>query len=642
MFPADDGETGCRLPVEEISMTIAVASGKGGTGKTTFAVNLAYALVRKNHSVRLLDCDVEEPNGHLFVKPRYTEEKPVAVLKPRWDQRRCIACGQCARACHYNAIAVVKKKLLIFNELCHACGVCSCVCAQKALHEEKVVIGRVRVAADHKPFFFADGLLNIGETLAPIVVEAVKKQIMAGAINILDASPGTACPVVRAVQHADVAVLVTEPTPFGLNDLSLAAAMTVSLGVSTGIVVNRSDGQDRLITRYSEETGMPIIGRIPFRREYAETYARGKILIEHHKELAADLLKIFEEIKLLRKRKLPEMPRIEELPSKKRKKFSFVPGKAKGYREISVISGKGGTGKTTLVASLSALSRETVLADNDVDAPDLHLLLQPEVLERHPFSGSRKAIIDAAKCAGCGRCAQQCHFGAIGLDGPANEVVAKTYRVKASFCEGCGLCSLVCPVGAISLEEEVSGNWFVSDTAHGLMVHARLGIAQENSGRLVTQVRHRAARLAEELSLGRILGDGPPGTGCPVIASVSGADLVLVVTEPTVSGIHDLKRILELTKHFRVPALVVINKADLNRRQLEEIKTLAGQMNSPVLGSIPFDLEVNQALQAGRIVVEYGDGAAARAIREIWAKLNHLLEERREHENCRDGNREKS
>jgi len=277
-------------------MVITIASGKGGTGKTTFAVNLAYALAQRGDNVRLLDCDVEEPNDHLFVRPEFTEEKPVTVPKPVWDQIKCTACGKCADACHYNAIAVVKGKVLIFNELCHSCGVCSYVCPEGALSDRDATIGIVQAAPGHQPFHFAHGLLNIGEALAPNVVRAVKKHLDPMVITIIDASPGTACPVVEAVAGADAALLVTEPTPFGLNDLKLAVGLTLKLGVPTGIIVNRSDGEDRIIADYAAEVGLPIAGRIPFRRDYAEAYSEGGILVEQFPELRGNLLNIYDHL----------------------------------------------------------------------------------------------------------------------------------------------------------------------------------------------------------------------------------------------------------------------------------------------------------------------------------------------------------
>jgi len=603
-------------------MLIAVASGKGGTGKTTFAVNLAVALSRRRQAVRLLDCDVEEPNDHLFVRPTFTDTRPVMVPKPVVNESACTGCGLCAKACTYNAIAVVKGKVLIFNELCHSCGVCSQVCPEGALYEKDAEIGTVQIAAAREaPFFFAHGTLNIGEALAPNVVRAVTEHVDPQAINIIDASPGTACPVVAAVSGADAALLVTEPTPFGLNDLKLAVGLTLKLKVPTGIIVNRSDGEDAIIADYADAVGLPIAGRIPFRREYAEAYADGRILVDVFPELGDTLLAIHDSLAVAR----PPLPAEEIFELAAGAPSPFPVATADDYREITVISGKGGTGKTTVVACLARLATSRVLADNDVDAADLHLLLTPTVREGHDFFGSTKFAIDAEACTACGRCTEACHFGAILFDGPANARFAKTYRIEPLACEGCGLCPLVCPSDAIRSEPHRTGRWYVSLTACGPMVHARLGIAEENSGRLVTQVRARASELARELHHELILGDGPPGTGCPVIASVSGTDLVVIVTEPTVSGVHDMERVLRLAAHFRVKAVVVINKADLNVDQARRIEEIAQAHGSQVIGRIPFDRTVHEALMAGTTVVEFGSSAAERAIRQVWDRLRGML-----------------
>lgn len=602
-------------------MKIAVASGKGGTGKTTFAVNLAYALSSEGESVRLLDCDVEEPNDHLFIKPKFTEKVAVEVMKPIWDESKCTGCGECGEACRFNAIAVIKGKVLIFNELCHACGVCAYVCPEDAINETPYSIGVVQADLLNSKFPFIHGLLNIGEPIAPAVIRDVKKYIDPEAINIIDASPGTACPVVEAVNSADVAVLVTEPTPFGLNDLKLAVNLTLQLGVPTGIVVNRSDGQDKIISDYSRKVGIPIIGRIPFKREYAEAYSRGDILVNIFSDLKENLLGIYQNIKQLVGTSVPPVPGEDRYSIKTDETASFNKGTASDYKEIAIISGKGGTGKTTVVSSLALLSNHKVLADNDVDAADLHLLLKPEIYEEYEFGGGEKASIDSIKCTGCGQCAEYCHFDAIYFNGPANENVTNIYKIDELACEGCGLCKYVCPEDAITFSENITGKWYVSKADNSPMVHARLGIAEENSGKLVTQVRNRAAELARELKMDTIIGDGPPGTGCPVIASVSGVDIVLIVTEPTVSGVHDMERVLKLAAHFGVPALVIINKADLNYEQAQKIHEMAKEAGSRVIATIPFDRNVNDALMAGKTIVEYGKGPAAKAIREVWNVL---------------------
>lgn len=607
-------------------MIITVASGKGGTGKTTFSVNLAYALARHGEAVRLLDCDVEEPNDHLFVRPVFAGEHPVEVLRPVWDKERCTGCGRCAEVCRYNAVAVLKGTVLVFSELCHACGACSHLCPSQALTETPSVIGLVRSGETGSgEFAFTHGELSIGESLAPTVVDAVKQLIDPAAINILDAPPGTACPVVRSLDGTDVAVLVTEPTPFGLHDLKLATAMTLGLGIPTGIMVNRSDGKDDLIRAWSEETGVPIIGRIPFSRAYAETYAAGDILVDRHPDLTANLMEIHARILAL----AGEMPPPKTIPEP----FSPDGGEhpltplstASDYREVTVISGKGGTGKTTVTASFAELSKAQVLADNDVDAADLHLLLTPTVREVHPFIGGIRARVDPALCIGCGACAEACRFGAFRPDDTAGDRPKPIWRVDPLACEGCGLCEHVCPVQAIRIEDAVTGQWLVSDTTYGPMVHARLGIAEENSGRLVSQVRFRAAELASRLGAERILADGPPGTGCPVIASVTGSDLVLIVTEPTVSGVHDMERVLALTAHFKVPALILINKADLNAGQAERIEKIAAQKQARVIARIPFDRTVNEALMAGQTVISYGDSPAGKAIQAAWQEIQSVL-----------------
>ncbi len=291
---------------------------------------------------------------------------------------------------------------------------------------------------------------------------------------------------------------------------------------------------------------------------------------------------------------------------------------AVNVKEIVVISGKGGTGKTSLVAAFAALARDAVLADCDVDAADLHLIVAPQVRRTQDFSGGKVARVLADQCVGCGRCAELCRFEAVTLNGPANNVVAKTYRIDPAACEGCGVCARFCPLNAIALETAINGKWFISETRHGPMVHARLTPGEENSGKLVTLIRREAKRIAGERGKSLIIVDGSPGIGCPVIASVTGVDFALVVTEPSLSGRHDLERVLELTAHFQTPTAVCINKFDINPKISERIEQTAACREVPVLGRIPYDTAVTRAQLAGKNIVEHGNGPLRRRVEELW------------------------
>lgn len=283
-------------------------------------------------------------------------------------------------------------------------------------------------------------------------------------------------------------------------------------------------------------------------------------------------------------------------------------------KEIVVLSGKGGTGKTSVVGSLAALAREKVMADCDVDAADLHLLLSPTVKEENEFRSGQVAVIDEEKCIECGLCQDLCRFDAI-----------NDFRVDPISCEGCGFCSHVCPVEAITMEESLSGHWFISDTRYGTLVNARLGIAQENSGKLVALVRKQAREIAERGNLDYIISDGPPGIGCPVISSLSGASLALLVTEPTLSGIHDLKRVLQVCRHFSVPALVCINKYDLNEDNTRRIEEYCQSQQVEIAAKIPFDNVVTEAIVRGQPVVECSDGQVTDEIKRLWQHITEML-----------------
>lgn len=281
-------------------------------------------------------------------------------------------------------------------------------------------------------------------------------------------------------------------------------------------------------------------------------------------------------------------------------------------KELVVISGKGGSGKTTMVAALSQLADKPVLCDADVDAADLHLILSPNVKESHEFTAGHTASINLDKCTRCGKCIELCRFNAISPD----------FVVDPLECEGCGVCYYFCEEGAVDFPENLSGHWYMSDCRFGPMVHAKLGIAEENSGKLVTLVRKEAGQIAEANGHEMVITDGPPGVGCPVIAAIGGASGVLIVTEPTLSGRHDMERVVELARHFSVPALLCINKYDLNESISEGIRKFAEQHNVPCVGQVPFDPAMTKSMVQAQTLFEYDpDAPACAAVREIWARL---------------------
>ncbi len=281
-------------------------------------------------------------------------------------------------------------------------------------------------------------------------------------------------------------------------------------------------------------------------------------------------------------------------------------------KELVVISGKGGTGKTSLMAAFASLAKNKVLCDADVDAADLHLLTDPEIKKRYDFQGGGIAVIDPDKCTQCGLCRELCRW----------EAISEQFEVDSIECEGCGVCVDFCPEQAIEFPLSTCGQWFISDTRFGPMVHARLGIAEENSGKLVTLIRQEAKKLAEKNKLDLIVTDGPPGVGCPVIASIGGATALLIVTEPTVSGLHDMERVAQLAAHFKVPGMVCVNKFDLNIDQTQAIEKLAKEKKMTVLGRIPFDPVFTKSMVQGKTIFEYNtESITGQAVEQIWKKI---------------------
>ena len=281
-------------------------------------------------------------------------------------------------------------------------------------------------------------------------------------------------------------------------------------------------------------------------------------------------------------------------------------------KKLTVISGKGGTGKTTVTANLASLAQNLVLADCDVDAPNLHLLMNPTSEEKHDYKGAKLAIKDDSKCIDCGRCYELCEFNAVTSD----------YEINDIKCEGCNLCVDQCPTDALTLQQQVTGDLYYAQAAAGPMVHAKLNIGAENSGKLVSEVKDNAEALAQEEDKDLVLIDGSPGIGCPVIASLNGVDAALIVTEPTQSGLADLKRVLEVVNHFSISAFVVINKNDLNIKLSRKIREFCQTKDVELVGKIPFSTSIVDAMRQGELVVEYGAGSkAAEALRNIWHKV---------------------
>ena len=571
-------------------MRLAIASGKGGTGKTTVAVSLALSLATANAASAplFLDCDVEEPNAALFLRPEITAQHDVGLLIPVVDMDRCTACGRCAEVCEYHAITVIGKQVLVFPELCHGCGSCMRQCPEVAIHETLNLVGTLEEGIAGTVEFF-QGTLNVGEATAVPVIRQLKQWAIPPDVGdrpvILDAPPGTSCPVVETMRGADAALLVTEPTPFGLHDLRVAVQVARDeLGLPVAVVVNR-DGVDA----YCATEGLPILLRIPLERVIAEGIARGETLIAIRPEYQTRLVELWK--------------RITEL---------FM-------KQLVILSGKGGTGKTTVTAALAHLAaqdRRIVLADADVDAANLGLVLAPVTEETHDFTGGRIAVIDPAACIACGRCAEVCRFDAVR---PGD-----TYTVDPIACEGCAACSYECPAEAIEMQSQCAGQWFVATTRYGPLYHAHLFAGQENSGKLVTLVKQMARLRALDDEADLLLVDGPPGIGCPVIATLSGAHLALIVTEPTVSGAHDLERALGLAAHFNIPATVLLNKADLSPMQAETISAYCAAQDIPLVGHLPYDSTVTEAMVRGEPVTA-GNGPVSAALHEAWTCLRQQI-----------------
>lgn len=601
-------------------MIISIASGKGGTGKTLVATNLAAVIP----GVTYADCDVEEPNGHLFLEPEIKNVTPVSILAPEIHQDRCTGCGLCARSCNFNSLAVVKGKVLLFSELCHACGVCAAVCPEEAITEAPHTLGQVRTGSFGKGKRFVDGSLNIGQLRSAEVIENVVRKVEEDKLVILDAPPGTSCAAVASVRKADACLLVTEPTPFGLHDLKLAHLMLVKLGRPHAVLINRSDIGDNGVEKYCREEKIPVLAHIPFLHQIASLYAEGNLLVNHSVYWKKLFQELASKVKDITNHITPTAPasqgderweciyHVGEGTERKNSSLIFS-------TSLVVLSGKGGTGKTMMTSCLAAAEKVVVAADADVDAANLGILLAGKVKHRQPFSSGSKAEINPSRCIGCGLCEEKCRFHTIDMRGGKA-------RVDETRCGGCGLCNIVCPVDAVELTRPVSGQITVQDTTYGSLVTAELVPGAEASGKLVTQVRKTAEQEVSSDGARSILIDGSPGIGCPVNAALTGTRGVLLVTEPSRSSLHDLERVIGLIDFFSLPRWVVINKHDLSPEITGEIEQFCQSKGIEIIGRIPFDRSIAESIIRAQIPSRDRDCDSSRLLEELSSEIIKAFE----------------
>jgi MinD superfamily P-loop ATPase len=605
-------------------LKIAITSGKGGVGKT-FAATCLAAVLSEREKVRYIDCDVEAPNAHLFLKPNQIHsEKQTLPCIEGVDPEKCSYCGQCAKACYFNAMVVGKKNAMAFAELCRWCGACQLVCPHDALRVGHRSIGTIyRGTVGTIDLHWATLQAGAGGMTVRLIEQI--KQKANNALTILDSPPGTSCAVVHTIRDADVVILVADPTRFGMHDLKLSVQLCRSMQIQPLVFVNRSGiGSLDQLRQWCHSENLPILAEIPDDRAIAELYSNGLLPIDHLVYLRQLFIQIAGKLLSLpapeQTAKTQSANAHAEAPFRNTngsKTRAPVENPSVNPLEITVLSGKGGTGKTSLAACFAQLA-QSVVADCDVDAADMHLLLEPQVIESDTFIGGRVMSIDARRCSVCEKCIDVCEWNAITK---TNGVVS----IDEEKCEGCGACVLVCLTKAIKTTPTQDGKWYWSATRHGNMSHAALEPGKENSGKLVTLVRKNAAAKSTG-SNPLIVLDGSPGTGCPVIASVGGAKAAVIVTEPTVSGLHDLKRILELTEHFKVRAGIIINKADINPQVSEHIKQFSQEHNAVILGELAYDPVFIEAQQQGQTVLEYQpDSDLSKTIKNIWKQIKDTL-----------------
>ncbi len=289
-------------------------------------------------------------------------------------------------------------------------------------------------------------------------------------------------------------------------------------------------------------------------------------------------------------------------------------------KEITILSGKGGAGKTTITAALASVASNSIFCDNDVDAADLHLILKPKIKEQYTFNSGNIAVINQQACTLCGKCHELCRFDAIHFN------TGGQMEVNPFQCEGCRLCERICPEKAITSENQMNNFWYVSNTRFGTLLHARMSPGEENSGKLVTKIRQKAAELAQEINADFIINDGPPGIGCTAISAVTGSDMVVVVLEPTLPGLHDAKRLIELVQSFNIPLAAIINKADLNQKITQEVENFLDTLQIPLIGKLPFSIEIVESIVSEKTITEYApESTISKEIHYIWNEIQEYV-----------------
>lgn len=605
-------------------MKIAVSSGKGGVGKTLVAACLVEAMA-VGQPMCLIDCDVEAPNAHLFLKPQRIQSRDeYKKCIEGIDLQQCRFCGQCARVCYFNALAVGKKNAIVFSELCRWCRVCLEVCPRNALTVGRRKVGTTFQGYSGKTVLHWAVLAAGAGGMTVHLIDQLKQNIQNDHTVVLDSPPGTSCAVVRTIQDCDLVVLVTDPTPFGVHDLKLSVRLCRSMAIEPLVLINRVGLVDgKSLRQWCRSSRLQILAELPDSQEIGRLYSQGILPTHHLPKLNRQFLEIAQKIKQIpSNRPVGAIPDIlMKWQTAAEEKFEPQAQAAESLNspnEIVVISGKGGTGKTSLCACFAQLASAAV-GDCDVDAADMHLLLEPKVLNSMSFFGGRRMKIKPELCTNCGQCIENCQWHAI-------KIVKGQTQIDRRDCEGCGMCLLVCPANAIVSEPTEDGMLYWSSTRIGKMSHAMLEPGRENSGKLVTAVRKQAAgQQAADTRKRWILLDGSPGTGCPVIASIGGTRAAVIVTEPTVSGLHDLERIMELTRHFSIRSGVIINKADLNQSVADSMHRVIKRYNAEFLGELPYDTVVIDAQQVGQTILEYQpDGELAGRIKTMWKNIQLL------------------